>query len=234
MKCLIYYSCTAPAERLQALILAESMVSMHGEAWLVSQVNTKDARDPASADIGHLRNLLQPLLEILCNLALMVGTTDIPDWCYVETYGTKGRDKFTEAPSAEDLTLFYSKSPISHLSKAKTPTLFLLGAQDLRVPISTGLQGERSTNKTKVIVFQMMFMELKGPPHVSSVTRTAPPRRNSVQAHVRFWQPPKQNLMTPFMRPLSMNAANRNHFTLQNNPIDMHLPHMGLPGHQQD
>ncbi|WVY95837.1 hypothetical protein V8G54_027988 [Vigna mungo] len=76
----------------------------------------------------------------VCNLALMVGTTDIPDWCYVETYGTEGRDKFTEAPSAADLTLFYSKSPISHLSKAKTPTLFLLGAQDLRVPISTGLQ----------------------------------------------------------------------------------------------
>jgi len=52
----------------------------------------------------------------------MVGTTDIPDWCYVETYGTKGKDKFTEAPSAEDLTLFYSKSPISHLSKVCTPT----------------------------------------------------------------------------------------------------------------
>ncbi|KAL9319464.1 hypothetical protein ACSQ67_015981 [Phaseolus vulgaris] len=93
----------------------------------------------------------------VCNLALMVGTTDIPDWCYVETYGTKGKDKFTEAPSAEDLTLFYSKSPISHLSKAKTPTLFLLGAQDLRVPISTGLQYARALREkgvpTKVIVF---------------------------------------------------------------------------------
>ncbi|CAJ1966982.1 unnamed protein product [Sphenostylis stenocarpa] len=93
----------------------------------------------------------------VCNLALMVGTTDIPDWCYVETYGTKGRDKFTEAPSAEDLTLFYSKSPISHLSKAKTPTLFLLGAKDLRVPISTGLQYARALREkgvpTKVIVF---------------------------------------------------------------------------------
>ncbi|KAK7357365.1 hypothetical protein VNO80_16650 [Phaseolus coccineus] len=59
----------------------------------------------------------------VCNLALMVGTTDIPDWCYVETYGTKGRGKFTEAPSAEDLTLFYRKFPISHLSKAKVETL---------------------------------------------------------------------------------------------------------------
>ncbi|KAK7345936.1 hypothetical protein VNO77_16552 [Canavalia gladiata] len=93
----------------------------------------------------------------VCNVALMVGTSDIPDWCYVETYGTKGRDKFTEAPSAEDLTLFYNKSPISHLSKVKTPTLFLLGAQDLRVPISTGLQYARALREkgvqVKVIVF---------------------------------------------------------------------------------
>ncbi|KAK7279306.1 hypothetical protein RJT34_24354 [Clitoria ternatea] len=93
----------------------------------------------------------------VCNLALMVGTTDIPDWCYVETYGPKGRNKFTEAPSADDLTLFYSKSPISHLSKVKTPTLFLLGAQDLRVPISTGLQYARTLREkgvqVKIVVF---------------------------------------------------------------------------------
>ncbi|XP_027363094.1 acylamino-acid-releasing enzyme-like isoform X2 [Abrus precatorius] len=93
----------------------------------------------------------------VCNLALMVGTTDIPDWCYVETYGAKGRDEFTEAPSVEDLTLFYSKSPISHLSKVKTPTLLLVGAKDLRVPISTGLQYVRALREkgvpVKVIVF---------------------------------------------------------------------------------
>ena len=53
----------------------------------------------------------------VCNLALMVGTTDIPDWCYVETWGCDGKSMFTEAPSAEHLDLLYSKSPISHLSK---------------------------------------------------------------------------------------------------------------------
>ncbi|KAF8014436.1 hypothetical protein BT93_H0304 [Corymbia citriodora subsp. variegata] len=75
-----------------------------------------------------------------CNLALMVGTTDIPDWCYVESFGSEGKNHFTEAPSAEHLNLFYSKSPISHLHKVKTPTIFLLGAKDLRVPVSNGLQ----------------------------------------------------------------------------------------------
>ncbi|KAK2647146.1 hypothetical protein Ddye_022341 [Dipteronia dyeriana] len=93
----------------------------------------------------------------VCNLALMVGTTDIPDWCYVESYGSKGKNSFTESPSPDELTLFYSKSPISHLSKVKTPTLFLLGAQDLRVPVSNGLQYARALKEkgveTKVIVF---------------------------------------------------------------------------------
>ncbi|KAJ0034248.1 hypothetical protein Pint_24700 [Pistacia integerrima] len=93
----------------------------------------------------------------VCNLALMVGTTDIPEWCYVESYGSKGKDSFTDSPSAEHLTLFYSKSPISHVSKVKTPTLFLLGAQDLRVPFSNGLQYARALKaegvETKVILF---------------------------------------------------------------------------------
>ncbi|PQQ14362.1 acylamino-acid-releasing enzyme [Prunus yedoensis var. nudiflora] len=92
-----------------------------------------------------------------CNLALMVGTTDIPDWRYAEAYGSEGQNSFTEAPTAEHLTLFQSKSPIAHVSKVKTPTLFLLGAQDLRVPVSTGLQYARALKEKgvpiKVIVF---------------------------------------------------------------------------------
>lgn len=47
----------------------------------------------------------------------MVGTTDIPDWCYFETYGTEGNSMFTEAPSAEHLNSFLNKSPISHINK---------------------------------------------------------------------------------------------------------------------
>ncbi|KAL2463740.1 acylaminoacyl-peptidase-related [Forsythia ovata] len=93
----------------------------------------------------------------VCNMALMIGTTDIPDWCYFEAYGSEGKSRFTEAPTAEHLALFYSKSPISHISKVKTPTLILLGAQDLRVPVSIGLQYARALKEkgveTKLIVF---------------------------------------------------------------------------------
>lgn len=53
----------------------------------------------------------------VCNLGLMVGTTDIPDWCYFEAFGSEAKSTFTAAPSAEHLALFYDKSPISHVSK---------------------------------------------------------------------------------------------------------------------
>ncbi|KAK7345939.1 hypothetical protein VNO77_16555 [Canavalia gladiata] len=103
----------------------------------------------------------------VCNLALMIGTTDIPDWCYVEACGTIARNCFTEPPSAEALTLLYSKSPISHVSKVKAPTLLLLGAQDLRVPIFDGLQYARALKekgvKVKIIMFRNDVHALKRP-----------------------------------------------------------------------
>ncbi|CAN4116541.1 unnamed protein product [Withania somnifera] len=95
----------------------------------------------------------------VCNLALMVGTSDIPDWCYAETFGDKGKSSFTEATSAEHLDAFYKKSPILHISKVRTPTLFLLGAKDLRVPMSTGLQYARALKENGVEVKVIMFPE---------------------------------------------------------------------------
>ncbi|KAF3326312.1 acylamino-acid-releasing enzyme isoform X1 [Carex littledalei] len=93
----------------------------------------------------------------VCNLSLMVGTTDIPDWVYFESCGKEGKNYFSESPSVEYLSLFYQRSPIFHLSKVKTPVLFLLGAQDLRVPISNGLQYARALRErggnVKIIVF---------------------------------------------------------------------------------
>ncbi|XP_061341028.1 uncharacterized protein LOC133287430 [Gastrolobium bilobum] len=54
----------APAERLHALILAESMVSIYGEDWLISQVSTNDVQDPTPADMCLLLVLEQSRVEI--------------------------------------------------------------------------------------------------------------------------------------------------------------------------
>ncbi|CAN8232120.1 unnamed protein product [Cochlearia groenlandica] len=91
----------------------------------------------------------------VCNIASMVGITDIPDWCYFEAYGDQTH--YTEAPSPEDLSLFHQISPISHISKVKTPTLFLLGTQDLRVPISNGFQYVRALKEKGVEVKVLVF-----------------------------------------------------------------------------
>ncbi|XP_042386087.1 acylamino-acid-releasing enzyme 1-like isoform X1 [Zingiber officinale] len=95
----------------------------------------------------------------VCNLSIMVGTTDIPDWCYTETFGKEGKTFFSEVPTVENLQIFYEKSPISHLPKVKTPMLFLFGAQDLRVPISNGLQYARALREKGVEVKIIVFPE---------------------------------------------------------------------------
>ncbi|KAL6007306.1 hypothetical protein ACLOJK_032803 [Asimina triloba] len=68
----------------------------------------------------------------VCNLALIVGTTDIPDWCYVESYGSEATSLFTEATLVDHLHLFHSKSPISHISK-----LVLLAGHSLTLNASS-------------------------------------------------------------------------------------------------
>ncbi|KAJ1295574.1 hypothetical protein BS78_01G234700 [Paspalum vaginatum] len=95
----------------------------------------------------------------VCNLSLMIGTTDIPDWCYTVACGTEGKQYASESPSPEHIRLFYQKSPIAHVSKVKAPLLMLLGGADLRVPISNGLQYARSLRERGSEVKIMMFPE---------------------------------------------------------------------------
>lgn len=48
-----YFSChlmAAPAEKLQALILAESMVSILGEKWLIGPIKLPNVEEPIPAD----------------------------------------------------------------------------------------------------------------------------------------------------------------------------------------
>lgn len=53
----------------------------------------------------------------VCDLLLMVATTDSPDWCSVEIYGKLAKNCFTKSPLADTLTQFYQKSQILHTYK---------------------------------------------------------------------------------------------------------------------
>eukprot|EP00884_Botryococcus_braunii_P019747 jgi/Botrbrau1/6456/Bobra.0034s0031.1 len=84
---------------------------------------------PGSFQAAVLRN---PVLDI----SLMAHVTDIPDWCFVETWGTQeGKKRAQAKPTSEDIERFRRMSPIAHVDKVTTPLLFFLGAKDRRVPL---------------------------------------------------------------------------------------------------
>ncbi|XP_067024177.1 acylamino-acid-releasing enzyme-like [Acropora muricata] len=74
------------------------------------------------------------------NIAGMTEMSDIPDWCYFE-----GGFSFTHqsTPTPEILAKLLQISPYAHFSEIKTPTLLLLGADDLRVPPKQGTNFHR-------------------------------------------------------------------------------------------
>lgn len=75
----------------------------------------------------------------VCNISQMVHLSDIPDWCYIETFGSaKGLEKASACIQEEDLLAMLRKSPVSFVHQVKAPVLMLLGACDRRVPMDDG------------------------------------------------------------------------------------------------
>jgi hypothetical protein len=76
------------------------------------------------------------------NIPAMYSVSDIPDWCYVETYGGKKKYDFStyNALSEEDLVAMRRVSPVHYVERVKTPTLICLGSMDRRVPPSQGIE----------------------------------------------------------------------------------------------
>ena len=72
------------------------------------------------------------------DISSMVGVTDIPDWCWVETAGL-GKSAYSEVPSAAAREAMFKVSPIAHIDAVRAPVLMLLGAKDRRVPPSNGM-----------------------------------------------------------------------------------------------
>lgn len=97
--------------------------------------------------VGHLTGQYPSLFRCaamrnpVTNIPGMVSVTDIPDWCYIETFGTKTYDwaRFT-GPSAEQLSKMWASSPIAYVENVTVPTLVAIGLKDMRVPPSQGYE----------------------------------------------------------------------------------------------
>ena len=72
----------------------------------------------------------------VCNLALTSGTSDIPDWAFVES-GLPYQP--SRAPTADDYARMFRMSPIAHVAAVRTPLLMMLGTGDRRVPMAQAL-----------------------------------------------------------------------------------------------
>ena len=72
--------------------------------------------------------MLNPVTDLVGNLHV----SDIPDWTEVE-WGS------LDIPVPEKYKVLHEKSPIAHVKNVRTPTLFLIGGKDLRVPPFQGI-----------------------------------------------------------------------------------------------
>uniref|UniRef100_A0A8C9TMA9 acylaminoacyl-peptidase n=1 Tax=Scleropages formosus TaxID=113540 RepID=A0A8C9TMA9_SCLFO len=80
------------------------------------------------------------------NLASMIGSTDIPDWCMVEAGYDYSTDILPDPTVWEQLL---NKSPIKHVAQVKTPVLLTLGEEDKRVPSKQGIEYYRALKALK-------------------------------------------------------------------------------------
>ncbi|KAF6224683.1 hypothetical protein HO173_012924 [Letharia columbiana] len=108
---------------------------------------------PSAFKCGVLRN---PVMD----LGLMIHVSDIPDWTYVEAFGSKeGMRRMQVKPSPEDLQRWREVSPIAHADKVTAPLFFMLGAKDQRVPqrdakqYLAALKSRDDAPETRIIVF---------------------------------------------------------------------------------
>lgn len=83
------------------------------------------------------------------NIASMVGSTDIPDWCMTEA----GYDYTIDClPDPAVLEQMLNMSPIKYVTQVQTPVLLTIGEDDKRVPNKQGIEYYKALKAKKVPV----------------------------------------------------------------------------------
>jgi len=103
------------------------------------------------------------LYNPVTNISSMVTTTDIPDWCFLET-GSVGL-------CSESINKMFEASPVFHLDKINTPTLFIIANKDLRVPPSQAIHLHHLLKErgvpTKALIYPGENHRIEKPEHVA-------------------------------------------------------------------
>uniref|UniRef100_A0A1A7WPK5 acylaminoacyl-peptidase n=1 Tax=Iconisemion striatum TaxID=60296 RepID=A0A1A7WPK5_9TELE len=87
------------------------------------------------------------------NMASMIGSTDIPDWCMVEAGFEYGPECLPDPAVWEQML---NKSPIKYVPQVKTPVLLTLGEDDKRVPNKQGIEYYKAL-KAKQIPVRLLW-----------------------------------------------------------------------------
>ncbi|XP_047705816.1 acylamino-acid-releasing enzyme isoform X2 [Prionailurus viverrinus] len=88
------------------------------------------------------------------NIASMMGSTDIPDWCVVEAGFPYSSDCL---PDVSVWAEMLDKSPIKYTPQVKTPLLLMLGQEDRRVPFKQGMEYYRALKARNVPVRLLLY-----------------------------------------------------------------------------
>nr|XP_031542422.1 acylamino-acid-releasing enzyme isoform X3 [Vicugna pacos] len=88
------------------------------------------------------------------NIASMMGSTDIPDWCVVESGFPYSSDCLPDLSLWADML---DRSPIKYTSQVKTPLLLMLGQEDRRVPFKQGMEYYRALKARNVPVRLLLY-----------------------------------------------------------------------------
>ncbi|XP_053233396.1 acylamino-acid-releasing enzyme [Podarcis raffonei] len=87
------------------------------------------------------------------NVASMVGSTDIPDWCLTEAGLPYDQTALPDPKQGAEMLLC---SPMQYVDKVRTPVLLMIGDEDRRVPPKQGLEYYRAL-KAKGVPTRMLL-----------------------------------------------------------------------------
>eukprot|EP00793_Prasinoderma_coloniale_P000483 PRCOL_00005468-RA len=112
------------------------------------------------------------LRNAVTNIASMVFSSDIPDWCATEALGCERGATAAWPPTQDELRTMWEVSPIQYAGSVRAPMLLLVGDSDQRVPREQSHQYRRALQAAGRGEAACECVEFAGEGHALGGTRT--------------------------------------------------------------